>query len=822
MRDVSRFTDRYPEISSLWRSLNLWSAADRGLRARNGILTIMTTAKLVLDLTLVLPGIPDEQDACVERLISLLKSKGIDEAHVVREDGRARLCLHYDSGRFGLADVRRLVTASGGSMGKRYVHENLRIDGMDCPTCATVIEHALARLHGVLEAKVSYAAERLRLEFDSEKTSRQAVARRIEALGYRILELDAHAGWWAEHRELVFSLVAGALLLGGWLAARVGAQSAVSLGLYLAAYAFGGFFTLRDAVQSLRAKRLDIDTLMLVAAVGAAALGDWAEGALLLFLFSLGHALEHSAMDRARRAIEALADLAPKTALVRRDGVEIEVPVQELLRGDEVIVKPGQRLPADGKVAVGNSAVDQSPVTGESVPVDKGPRDAVFAGTINGEGVLLVEVTKLATESTLARMVRLVSEAQTQKSPTQQFTDRFERVFVPVVLIGVCLLIAVPPMFGFTFANSFYRAMAVLVAASPCALAIGTPAAVLSAVARAAQSGVLIKGGVHLENLGRLTAIAFDKTGTITGGRPRLTDLVSFSGVPENELLALAAALESRSGHPLAQTIVAAARERGLHWEEPADLEAVTGKGLRATLGARRIEIGNLKLYVGEAVSAEAAAQVERLEFAGRTTMLVRVDGRFAGVVGLMDTPRPGVTEMLAELRSLGVAKTVMLTGDNERVARAVAQAVGLEEVRASLLPADKIAAVAGLVEQYGQAAMVGDGVNDAPALARATVGIAMGGGGTDVALEAADVVLMGDELGKLSFAIGLSRAARAVIRQNLFIALGAVALLIPATMFGWAGLGLAVLIHEGSTIVVVFNALRLLTYRKVEFGRIA
>ena len=772
----------------------------------------MAADKLALDLTLVLPHIPDERDSCVERLISLLKGQNIDRAHVVHEDGKARLCLHYDSDRIGLAEVRQLVTSAGAAIDKRYVHESLRIEGMDCPTCANVIEHALGRLEGVLEAKVSYAAERLRLEYDSERTSHRAVKRRIEALGYHVFALEADAGWWVEHRELVFSITAGVLLLGGWLGGLAGAPYSVSLGLYLAAYAFGGFFTVRDAVQSLWAKRFDIDTLMLVAAVGAAILGEWAEGALLLFLFSLGHALEHSAMDRARHAIEALADLAPKTALVRRDGTEIEVPVAELLRGDIVIVKPGQRLPADGKVTEGNSAVDQSPVTGESVPVDKSRDDVVFAGTVNGDGVLLVEVTKLATESTLARMVRLVSDAQTQKSPTQNLTDRIERVFVPVVLIGAGLLIAVPPLFGFPFTEAFYRAMAVLVAASPCALAIGTPAAVLSAVARAAQLGVLIKGGAHLENLGRLAAIAFDKTGTITEGKPRLTDIVAFDAT-ENDVLALAAALESRSGHPLAQAIVAAARERGLGWDEPADIEAVNGKGIRATLGARRIEIGNLKLFAGEAVDAAAAAQVERLESAGRTTMLVRADGRFIGVVGLMDTPRAGVSAVLAELRALGIIKTVMLTGDNERVARAVAQTVDLEDVHASLLPEDKIAAVADLVKAYGQAAMVGDGANDGPALARATVGIAMGGAGTDVALEAADVVLMGDDLGKLPFAVGLGRAARTIIRQNLFIALGAVALLVPATLFGWAGLGVAVLIHEGSTLVVVFNALRLLTY---------
>ncbi|MBX3592118.1 MAG: cadmium-translocating P-type ATPase [Burkholderiaceae bacterium] len=772
----------------------------------------MSTEKLSLDLSLMLPDIPDERDACVGRLTELLRGKGIDQAHVVREDGKARLCLHYDPARVGMAEVRRLATAAGASLAKRYAHESLRIDGMDCPTCADVIEHALVRLDGVLEAKVSYAAERLRLEYDHERTSRRLVERRLGALGYRIVAEEDH-GWWVEHRELVFSLAAGASLLAGWLASRAGWPDAVSQWPYWAAYAFGGFFTLRDAVQSLRSKRFDIDTLMLVAAAGAAALGQWAEGALLLFLFSLGHALEHTAMDRARRAIEALAELAPKTALVRRDGAEIEVEVENLLRGDRIIVKPGQRIAADGNVAEGASAVDQSPVTGESVPVDKSAGDPVFAGTVNGEGVLLVDVTRLATESTLARMVRLVSEAQTQKSPTQQFTDRFERFFVPAVLVGAALLIAVPPLLGYPFADAFYRAMAVLVAASPCALAIGTPAAVLSAVARAAQAGVLIKGGSHLENLGRLNAIAFDKTGTITEGRPRLTDVVAFD-VPENDLVSLAAAVESRSGHPLAQAIVTAARERGLRWNEPADAEAVTGKGIRATLDGRRVEIGNLKLFAGESVNKAVTDEVERLESGGRTTMLVRADGRFAGVLGLMDTPRAGVIGALATLRSLGIARTVMLTGDNERVARAVAKEVGLDEVRASLLPEEKVSAMASLVGEHGTVAMVGDGVNDAPALARATVGIAMGGAGTDVALETADVALMGDDLGKLPFAVALSRAARRAIRQNLIVALGVVAMLIPATLFGWAGIGLAVLVHEGSTIVVVLNALRLLTFR--------
>ena len=768
--------------------------------------------KLELDLSLVLPEIPDERDACVGRLTNLLQAEGLEKVHLVHENGGARLCLHYDPQRFSVSRVRELAQAAGAKIGNRFRHESLRIDGMDCPTCAVVIEHALSRTDGVLEASVSYAAERLRLEFDGEKVERAAIVRRIQALGYAVLEEGREAGWFAEHRELIFSGAAGLLLLLGWLAGLAGAPRALSLGLLLGAYAAGGFYTLRDAWQSLKSRRFDIDTLMIVAAAGAAALGAWEEGALLLFLFSLGHALEHLAMDRARKAIEALADLAPKTAIVQRDGAEIEVRVEELLRGDRVIAKPGQRIPADGQVASGNSAVDQAPITGESMPVDKQPGEKVFAGTVNGEGMLMVEVTRLARESTLSRMVEMVAEAQTQKSPTQRFTDRFERIFVPVVLAGAGLLIVLPPLFGFPFAESFYRAMAVLVAASPCALAIATPSAVLSGIARAARGGVLIKGGAHLENLGVLTAIAFDKTGTLTVGKPRLTDVVAV-GASEEALLKIAAAVESRSAHPLAQAVVAEAKARGLTWSEAAEVEAVTGKGVRAGFDGQKIAIGNARLFDGEPIPESILLQAERLGTEGKTIMLVQADGRFLGVLGLADTPRAGAREVLTRLHEIGIRKTIMLTGDNERVGRAIADAIGLDEVQAGLLPEDKVAAMEALGQRHGQVAMVGDGVNDAPAMARATVGIAMGGAGTDVALETADVALMADDLSKLPFAVALSRASRRIIRQNLFVSLGVVALLIPATLFGWAGIGLAVLVHEGSTVVVVINALRLLTY---------
>ena len=774
----------------------------------------MSKRKELVDLDLVLPNIPDERDTCVARLIELLEAEGLARVHVVRANGTARLCLHYDPERTSVARLRELVQVAGARIGDRYHHENLRIDGMDCPTCATVIEHALQRTDGVLEASVSYAAERLRVEFDGEKIARTAIVQRIQALGYAVLEEGREAGWFAEHRELIFSGVAGLLLLAGWLTGLASAPRGLSLGLLLGAYAAAGFYTLRDAWQSLRTRRFDIDTLMIVAAVGAAALGAWEEGALLLFLFSLGHALEHIAMDRARKAIEALAKLAPKTALVQRDGAEIELQVEELLRGDRVVVKPGSRIPADGQVVSGNSAVDQSPLTGESMPVEKQPGDKVFAGTVNGEGALIVEVIKLARESTLSRMVGMVAEAQTQKSPTQRFTDRFESIFVPVVLVGAALLIVLPPLFGLPFAASFYRAMAVLVAASPCALAIATPSAVLSGIARAARGGVLIKGGAHLENLGVLTAIAFDKTGTLTVGKPKVTDVVAVIG-NEERLLTVAAAVESRSAHPLAQAVVAESKRRGFTWREAGEVEAVIGKGVRAEYDGQKVAIGNARLFEGETIPEVIQKQAVRLEAEGKTIMLVQADGQFLGILGLADTPRDGMREVLARLHRIGVRKTIMLTGDNELAGRAIANAVGLDEVQARLLPEDKVKAMEALGQRYGLVAMVGDGVNDAPAMARATVGVAMGGAGTDVALETADVALMADDLSKLPFAVALSRASRSIIRQNLWVSMGVVALLIPATLFGWAGIGLAVLVHEGSTVVVVMNALRLLAYQE-------
>lgn len=644
-----------------------------------------------------------------------------------------------------------------------------------------------------------------------------------------------HDGPLGPAAELATAIASGvALAVGYGLETLTAAPGWLTLALNIAAFVLGGLFTVREAVENLRRRRFEIDTLMLLAAAGAASLGAWAEGALLLFLFALGHALEHHAMGKARRAIEALGVLAPRTALRRTPDGTADVAVEELAIGDVVVVKPGARLPADGFVVTGHSGVDQAPVTGESIPVDKYPvpdpaqaRAApdrveadhrVFAGTINGDGLLEVEVTHLSADSTLARVVRLVAEAESAKSPTQLFTDRFQRLFVPLVLGLVVLLLCAWTVVDEPFRDSFYRAMAVLVAASPCALAIATPSAVLSGVARAARGGVLVKGGAPLELLGAVTAIAFDKTGTLTEGRPRLTDIIPAPGVTEAELLSVAVAVEGLSDHPLARAVLRDGQKRlsGVSIPTASDLSSLTGRGLSAMVAGETVLIGKADLFGRDGVAPltePVLVAATGLRTAGRTTMLVRQGGRDLGVLGLMDQPRAEAASSLARLRALGVRRLVMLSGDAGPVAAAIGREVGVDEAVGDLMPADKVDAIGRMAAQ-GIVAMVGDGVNDAPALARAHIGIAMGAAGSAVALETADMALMADKLSHLPFAVGLSRQTRAIIRQNVVISLGMVALLVPATILG-LGIGPAVVMHEGSTLVVVFNALRLLTWKE-------
>lgn len=611
----------------------------------------------------------------------------------------------------------------------------------------------------------------------------------------------------------------------------------VAIPLFLATYFFGGFFTFTTAIRSVRRGRFEVDFLMLVAAIGAATVGKFAEGAVLLFLFSLGHALEEYAMGRAKKSIEALAELAPATALVREGDQVVERPTEQLEVGDVVVVRPHARIPADGFVSVGNSAVDQSAITGESIPVEKGPVDSasaalarpnsvpessrVFAGTVNGNGALDVTVLTPAKDSTLARVVQMVRDADATKSPTQLFIDRFQRYYVPAVIALVAVVFAV----GWLWINeplseSFYRSMLILVAASPCALAIATPAAVLSGVARAARAGLLVKGGAPLETLGKVTSIAFDKTGTLTWGMPRLTDVKPATGADEATLGAVALALESSSDHPLAVAIV-----RDLEPKVPAEsrlkasgLEAVTGKGIIAAIGGKRAQIGSLEMFVadaadgsGPAVPEDVVAAADGLQSEGRTIMVVSWGQQFLGVLGVMDTPRAEAASVLNSLRQSGVQELVMISGDNQKVADAVGGQVGVDTARGGLMPEDKVTTIKSLSAK-GQTAMVGDGVNDAPAMANASVGVAMGAASSAVALDTADVALMSDDIGRVPFLIRLSRATTKIIRQNLIVSLAIVAFLVPASLLGME-MGPVVFIHEGSTFLVVLNALRLLRF---------
>ena len=839
--------------------------------------------KLQLKIPVLLPQVPNEKDTCVQRLIEELEAKeGLDKVHIKddQEDTVPQLCFHYDPDIISIDRIQSLAENAGAEITEKYGHLLLEVEGIRHTRHARSIEKSLLAINGVLEVSVS-GSGMVRLEFDKKQTNFDEISKQIEKEYLQIQrsssnendytkaskkqerskkedtkeqtsteghehkegetheegEGHAHGGIFGKNTELIFSIICGALLgIGFGLSYVASIPDWVSLTLYIGAYFFGGYFTAKEAIQTVAKGGFEIDFLMLVAAIGAAVLGEWAEGALLLFLFSLGHALEHYAMNKARKSIAALADLAPKTALLKKDGKTEEVGIEKLGIGDIIVVKPNSKISADGVVVNGKSSVNQAPITGESVPVDKVPvedvdkdysaqddikdENRVFAGTINGNNTLEIKVIKAAKDSTLSRLVKLVNEAQTQKSPTQLLTDKFEKYFVPSVLILVGILLFAFLVIDEPFSASFYRAMAVLVAASPCALAISTPSAVLSGVARAARGGVLIKGGRPLEDLGVITALAFDKTGTLTEGKPKLTQVVPLGKISENELLKIAVAVEGLSDHPLAKAVVRDGKER-LEGEEipnASNLEAVLGKGIKASFGNDKIYIGNLDLYEGldeSTPSEKIATKVRGLEGGGNTTMLIRKNEEYIGIIALMDTPREAAKGTLKKLKEIGIKRMIMLTGDNQKVADAVAEEIGLTDAWGSLLPEEKVDAIKELKEKESKVAMVGDGVNDAPAMANSTVGIAMGAAGSDVALETADIALMADKLETLPFAIGLSRKAKAIIRQNLWVSLGIVALLIPSTIFGLANIGMAVVIHEGSTLLVVFNALRLLAYKK-------
>ena len=634
--------------------------------------------------------------------------------------------------------------------------------------------------------------------------------------------------------ELYFSILCGVLLLIGFLSAKLFDTAGwIPLASYIISYCFGGFFITIEASKKIPKGEFDIDFLMIAAAAGAAYIGSWAEGALLLFLFSLGHALEHYAMNKAKKSIKALGNLSPKMALVKRNGNLEAIPIEDLKINDIIVVKTNTKIAADGVIVSGSSSVNQAPITGESIPIDKtyiqstdnlpdiehiDKIHVVFAGTINGDNSLEVQVLKLSEDSTVSRLIKMVSEVEAQKSLTQRLTKKFEKWYVPIVIIVVFLLCFSFLLIDESFDTSIYRAITVLVAASPCALAISTPSAVLSGIARAAQKGVLIKGGKALEDLGEITTIAFDKTGTLTEGKPKLTNLIPLRDFDEEALAKLVLEVESLSNHPIAKAIANDLKIKySIKFQNIAsNISALQGKGIQADYDGGKVCIGNVKLMEDSGIEVDEIihSKMDRLLQDGHTVMLAAFKNEIIGLISVMDVPRKTAASTLERLKQIGIKHMIMLTGDHQNLGNAIAKQIGLTEAKGNLLPEDKVTAIKELIKRDKKIAMVGDGVNDAPAMALSTVSVAMGAAGSDVALETADVALMSDKIENLPFVIGLSRNSKRIIKQNIFISLGVVVLLIPATILGLTNIGMAVAFHEGSTIVVVLNALRLLRFK--------
>ncbi|MBD2861964.1 heavy metal translocating P-type ATPase [Paenibacillus oceani] len=616
--------------------------------------------------------------------------------------------------------------------------------------------------------------------------------------------------WIAQYGEGAAALLSGLLIAVAWLLGNV--SDTASVLVYLLAFIVGGFAKAKEGLETLIQERdLDVNLLMIVAAIGAACIGYWAEGAVLIFIFSLSGALESYTMARSHRDISSLMELKPETAVLYTDGQETVVPIEQLSVGDTVIVKPGERIPSDGVVKGGASAVNQASITGESVPVDKVAGDGVYAGTLNGQGILFVEVTQTSESSLFAKIIRLVQEAQSEKPASQRFIERFERIYARVIIAGTLLLVLVPPVLSaVSWSDAFYKAMVFLVVASPCALVASIMPAVLSAVSNGARQGLLVKGGAHLEHLANTAVVAFDKTGTLTEGKPAVTDVVAFRSYTEEQVLEIAASIESFSEHPLAKAVVQHAAERKLEVGRPDRFTSLTGFGVEADYKGGTWTIGKPEWTDAETREAEVTAAVHELEQQGKTVVVLRGSEGPAGLIAMQDRIRPQAAAVVARLKQMGI-KVAMLTGDQERTAQAVAREAGIDLVYARLLPEEKVARIKELRQTYGKVAMVGDGVNDAPALAAATTGIAMGGAGSDSALETADIVLMNDDTRNIATAIALGQKTKKIIKQNLVFSISVIVLLIAANFLQGIALPLGVVGHEGSTILVILNGLRLL-----------
>ena len=730
--------------------------------------------------------------------------------------------VEYDPGRIDAAEIGREIghlgySASRPTAGHRHT-DVFYIPEMDCDEEISLIRKKVGALEGVLDLEFNLVSQKLTVAHKISPVRIEEALREIQMTPQRQkVEQEPVRGFWAAYKRLILTIVSGLLTAAGFFVSLTAVDPWISISLYGVAILSGGWLVARKGFHALRNRTLDINVLMTLAVIGAAAIGEWLEGASVIFLFALANLLESWSMNRARRSIKSLMELAPNVARVRDGAGQRAVPVEEVRIGDILAVRPGERVPLDGTVTEGSSEVDQSPITGESLPVSKAKGDEVFGGTINRGGYLEIRVSKHVRDTTLSRIIHSVEEAHSRKAPSQSFVDRFARYYTPAIVLIAALMAVGPPLAaGAAWGVWFYRALVLLVVACPCALVISTPVTIVSALARGTRDGILFKGGIFLEAVGALKAFAFDKTGTLTYGKLAVSEIAALNGADEQTVLRLASGIESRSEHHLAAAVLAEAGNRGIEVPEADEFLSMPGRGAAATIEGNRYYIGNHRLFEEMGwCYPELDERLDALEKRGNTAVILG-DGRtILGIIAVADKPRRESAAALAGLKRLGVKRTLMLTGDNRSTAGAIAESIGVDSFRAELLPEDKVAAVRELVDGYGAAAMVGDGINDAPALATATVGIAMGVAGTDAALETADVALMSDDLSKLPLAVRLGRRALRLVKQNIAFSILLKAVFIALTPLGLTTLWMAVLADMGASLLVIFNGLRALR-RKV------
>ncbi|KOS67000.1 cadmium transporter [Lysinibacillus contaminans] len=699
--------------------------------------------------------------------------------------------------------------------------QEYRLQNLSCASCAAKFEKNVKAIPEVKDAQVNFGASKLTVvgdisvnqieeagAFDGIKVS-QSPKRTIEK----------STPFYKKTENILASISLVFVVLGYVLSSVRGEVDTLVIAMFIIAIVVGGMEIFKTGFRNLAHFEFDMKTLMTIAVIGAAIIGEWEEAAVVVFLFAVSEALEAYSMDKARQSIRQLMDIAPPTALIKRAHGEhfheMELPTEQIEIGDILIVKPGQKIAMDGVVLSGRSAVNQAAITGESIPVNKITGDEVFAGTLNEEGALEVHVTKRVEDTTIAKIIHLVEEAQAEKAPSQQFVDRFAKYYTPAIMIVALLVAVLPPLFMGDWQHWIYQGLAVLVVGCPCALVVSTPVAIVTAIGNAARQGVLIKGGIHLEQLGHIEAVAFDKTGTLTKGKPEVTDIFTHNNMTEETVLQLVAAVEKQSQHPLAKAILTTLHEKGLTELVPTDFQSITGKGAYATVDGQKVSVGSLKwIATLTTVDEMTKERVNQLQAQGKTVVAAVSDDQLIGIIGIADQLREESKHVLQKLHALKVKHTVMLTGDAKPTAEAIASSLGMSDVRAGLLPAEKLTAIKELRAKYGAVAMVGDGVNDAPALASANVGIAMGGAGTDAALETADIALMGDDLTKLPYTIGLSRKTLRIIKENIIFALALKLIALLLVIPGWLTLWIAIFADMGATLLVVFNSLRLIRVR--------